>query len=43
MARSTIARGVEEIIEDKEPLETGGYASLGRTQDETLGGFHPIA
>jgi hypothetical protein len=29
MARSTIARGVEEIIKEKEPVETGGYASLG--------------
>jgi len=43
MARSTIARGVEEIIEDKEPLETGRIRQPGRTQDETLGGFHPIA
>jgi len=42
MARSTIARGVEEIIEDKEPLETGRIRQPGggrktkRSEDSTL-------
>jgi hypothetical protein len=40
MARSTIGRGVEEIIAEKEPAETGRIRRPGgRTQDETLGGF----
>jgi hypothetical protein len=42
MARSTIGRGVEEISE-----EAGGNRAdtpaWGRTQNQTLGGFHPIA
>jgi len=42
MARSTIARGVEEIIEDKEPVETGRIRQPGggrktkRSEDSTL-------
>src|SRR5437667_8829302 len=46
MARSTIARGVEEIIEDKEPVETGvetgrirqpgGGRKTKRSEDSTL-------
>src|SRR2546430_11399289 len=40
--RSTIARGVEEIIEDKEPVETrrirqpGGGRKTKRSEDSTL-------